>query len=104
MANATDQQVQAFVDGTIRPICEQIRSLKMQIDAAIAQIGDVYAALAQQSPTWVDTRPSNPPPHFMVPSDVLAVNTMMHDLQTAIANDAQYPIVLESCVRSLNNA
>jgi hypothetical protein len=97
---ASDVQVQTFVDSRIRPRCEQIRALLLAINDDIASIGDVYAALTQQNPTWTDQRKDGVP-HLMVSSDVLAVNAILHDLQTAIQNNSQLPIVLLGCVRSV---
>ncbi len=98
MANATDQQVQAFVDRYIRPSAEQSRSLALFLDSGIAVIDDTYNALNGPSPTWTDTR-TDFPPHLLSPSDVLAINSFWHDVRDAIKNHAQYPIVLKACVR-----
>ena len=94
---ATNQQVQAFVDQRIRPRCEQIRALVLNMQDDIAEISDVYANLTN-SPTWVDNNTSNPP-HFMSASDVLGINSFLHNAVTNLTGDGQYPIVLESCVR-----
>ena len=99
MAAATDLQVQTYVDQRIRPFCEAARALKAEIDDIKATIDDVYAALTEPNPTWTDNR-TDGPPHLLSPSDVLAINTFVTDLQTAIANDAQYSIVLKACVRT----
>ncbi len=95
---ATDQQVQNYVDQRIRNIVLKVRALKLQLDDAIATIDDVYAALNVGSPTWTDIRPDNPP-HLLTPADVLALNSTMHNVRDAIANDAQYSIVLKACVQ-----
>jgi hypothetical protein len=95
---ATDQQVQVFVDTQIRPICEAARNLKLQIDGAISQIGDVYAALTEPTPTWTDQR-TDAPAHLLSPADVLAINAFLHDISTAIGNDNAYPVVESACVR-----
>ncbi len=97
---ATNQQVQQFVDGRIRPRCEQIRNLLVAMQDDISAFDDIYAALTAQNPTWTDQR-TDGPPHLLTPSDVLAVNTMLHDLTTAISGDGQYPIVEKVCVRSV---
>lgn len=98
MAIASDAQVQTFVDTRIRVRCEQIRALYNSIADDISAIDDVYAALTQQSPTWVDNR-TDGVPHLLTPSDVLAINTFLNDLKTAISGDAQLPKVLQGCVR-----
>ena len=97
-AEATDAQVQSFVNNRIRPRAEQIRALEILMTDDISSIDDVYNALNQQSPTWSDNR-DDAPPHLLTPSDILAINTFLHDIQDAIKNHAQYPIVLKACVR-----
>lgn len=95
---ANDQQVQQFVDQRIRPICEMIRSLELATADTLAEIDDVYNALNVGSPTWSDAR-NDGPPHLMLPSDVLAMNSMLHDLLTAIQGNGQYAIMRKGCVR-----
>ena len=99
---ATDQQVQTFVNERIRPRCEAIRSLLIAMEDDIAAIDDVYAALTQQNVTWEDDR-TDGPPHLLTPSDVLAINTILNDLKTALRTNAQLPIVLKACVRPVNS-
>jgi hypothetical protein len=96
---ASDAQLQAFADGTVRPTCEQVRNAILVLQAAIAQIEDVYNACAAQNPTWADTRTDIHPPHLMTPSDVLAWNAFAHDLITAATGNAQWPIILKCCVQ-----
>lgn len=98
MAAATDAQVQTYVNERIRPAAEAARALKIALDDNIAAIDDVYAALTAGSPTWEDDRP-DAPPHLLTPSDVLAINTFMNNIRDAIRDNAQYPVVLKSCVR-----
>lgn len=98
---ATDQQVQNFVDQYVRPFCEAARALKVQADDIKGLIDDVYAALTEQNPTWTDSR-TDGPPHLLSPSDVLAINTFISNLQTFVADGAnQYTIVDKGCVRPL---
>lgn len=101
MAIATDAQVQNFVNTRVRPRCELIRQLVLSLQDDKANISDVYSACAQQSPTWVDNR-TDGPPHLLTTSDVLAYNTYITDLITALTGDAQYPVILNACVRSVN--
>ncbi len=96
---ATDTQVQHFVDERIRVRCEQIRNLYNAMLDDIASIDDVYNALAS-NPTWSDNR-TDGPPHLLTPNDVLAVNSFLHDVSDAIANNAQLPIVRKACVRGV---
>jgi hypothetical protein len=98
MATATNAQVQAFVDQRLRPRCEAARALALAMVDDIAAITDVYANVSAGSPTWADSR-TDGPPHLLVPNDVLAFNSFIHDISTAISGNAQYAIVLESCVR-----
>lgn len=97
---ATDAQVQNFVNTRIRPHCELARALALAFADDIASIDDIYAALTQQSPTWTDDR-TDGPPHLLTPDDVLAINTFLNDIKTAITTNAQYPIVLKACVRAV---
>ncbi len=98
MPAATDAQVQGYVDSRIRPMAYAARALKIALDDHIAAIDDVYAALAAQNPTWEDDRP-DAPPHFLTPSDVLAINTFMNNIRDAIRDNAQYAVVLKACVQ-----
>lgn len=110
MAIASDQQVQAYVDSRVRPRCEIIRKLYLLVKDDSATIDDVYAALTQPTPTWTDNRPDFPP-HLLTPSDVLAWNTFIVGFTKLVegtfanvgeANGAaaQYPVILDACVRS----
>ncbi len=99
MANATNLQVQQFVDQRVRPHCELARQLTILLDDDHATIEDVYNSLNQQSPTWTDSR-TDGPPHLLTPSDVLAFNTFMEEVRAYLKNHAQYPVVLKACVRA----
>lgn len=94
---ATNQQVQSFVDQRVRKRCEAARALMLAMADDISSIDDVYNALAS-NPTWTDQR-TDGPPHLLIPSDVLAFNTFLHDIRDAILNNSQYPIILKACVR-----
>lgn len=97
---ATDQQVQNFVDQRIRPIAEQARALKIQMDDIIASIDAVYDALdPTNEATWTDGR-ADGPPNLLMPADVLAINTFVNNIRDAIRDNAQYPVVLKACVRA----
>lgn len=109
MTAATNTQVQNYSDTVIRPLCEQIRALQIACASVKATIGDIYANLtATPATTWTDGNTSNPP-HLLQPSDILAVNTVVTGLLSLLGGDgnaanmsnavAQYPIVLEGCVR-----
>jgi hypothetical protein len=101
MANATDQQVQSFVDQRVRPRAEQARNLAVLMAQDIASIDDIYNALNVQSPTWADNR-TDGPPHLALPSDVLAFNTFLHDVSNYIASHGQYAVVQKLCVRNIS--
>ena len=51
---ATSEQVQAFVDNEIRPICEAIRSVVLKATDIRMRIDDVYANLVDGS-AWNST-------------------------------------------------
>lgn len=103
MANATDLQVQQYVNERVRTSAEQLRALYYALKDHKAVLDDVYAALTQEAPTWSDDRPDGPP-HLLAPSDVLAWNTFVSNLLAAIEGDAQWPVVLKACVRALPGA
>jgi hypothetical protein len=96
---ASNLQIQQFVDQRIRPHAELARQLALVLDSDIASIDDVYNALNVPSPTWTDSR-TDGPPHLLTPSDVLAINTFMHDIRDAIKNHPQWPIVQKACVHA----
>lgn len=98
---ATNTQVQNFVDQRLRPRAEQIRALLLDMQDDVASIDSVYAAVTESNPTWTDQR-TDGPPNLLVASDVAALNTLLHDLITAISGDAQYPIAQKACVRPVN--
>lgn len=100
MANATNQQIQAFQDTRVRPRCEEIRALVNACIDDIAEIGDVFATLSGAN-TYTDTR-TDGPPHLGTGADILAWNTFIHTV-AALANDANYPIVQKLCVRPVNS-
>jgi hypothetical protein len=112
MPTASNQQVQQYADQRVRPRSEQIRALYLACKDDKAAIDDVYAALTQLSPTWVDAR-TDAPAHLLTPADVLAWNAFITgliahvegtfpDLATANAAAGQYPVVLKACVRSVS--
>lgn len=98
---ASDLQVQNFVDQRVRVHCELARQLALAYDSDIASVDDIYAALTAPSPTWTDDRKDGPP-HLLTPSDVLAINSFMHDIRDAIKNNPQYAVVLKACVRGVS--
>lgn len=100
MPNATDAQVQRYVNDRIRVRAELLRSLVLAYDDDLASIDDVYSALTQLNPTWADSR-ADGPPHLLTGSDVLAINSFMHDIRDAIKNNAQYAVVLKACVQKV---
>lgn len=107
--SATNQQVQRFVDERFRPFAERVRELYLLAKDHRAAIDDVYAACAQQSPTWTDSRVDGPP-HLLVPQDVLSWNAFMANVIMAIEATADgntlnqisgnWATVLKACVRS----
>ena len=93
--------MQRFVNERVRPHAELLRSLVLAFEDDIAAIDDVYAALNIVTPLWSDGR-TDGPPHLLTPADVLAFNTFMNDVKTAIKTNVQYPIVLKACVRPVS--
>lgn len=109
MANASDGQVQQYVNEHVRPRCEQLRDLGTLINYDKSLIDDIYAALTQATPTWADNR-TDFPPHLLNKDDVLAWNSFITGFQkfrdgtfanVTEANSfaAQWSIILKACVR-----
>jgi hypothetical protein len=96
MARATDAQVQQFVNERVRPRAEQIRALLNAMEDDISAIGDVYAHLTD-NPTWEDTR-TDAPPYMLSANDVLAYNTFLSDMVTAMNSSAQLSATMKACV------
>jgi hypothetical protein len=66
----------------------------------IGAIGDVYANLTKGQPTWTDTR-TDGPPHLATPADVLAFNSFLHNINTAMQADPAWPVIQSLCVRQV---
>lgn len=92
---ASDKQVQQYADAVIRPFCELLVSLVTDANFVIGSFDDIYSALNQQSPTWADSNVNNYP-HALTPSDILAINELLHTTLTAITGDANYAIALKA--------
>ena len=97
MAEATNAQVQTFVNERMRPWCEQARALYLLSKDHTAAIGDVYANLTT-SPDWTDNR-ADGPPALLGPNDVLAWNAFMVAFNTFVEGNANYTVILKACVR-----
>lgn len=108
---ATNAQVQQYVNERVRPWAERARALYLEAKDHKAAIDDVYANLTD-NPTWQDQR-ADAPAHLLTPSDVLAWNTFITGLvalveggagaaEACAAAPAQWPVVLDACVRPVN--
>lgn len=108
---ATNEQVQEWVNQRMRVRCEQLRALFVLMEDDKATIDDIYANVSDGGSTFADNHPANPP-HLVTKQDILGYNTFITmilklktgGLTTAEAADAnaQWPIIIDSCVRSLN--
>lgn len=106
MPEASDAQVQTYVDQRMRVRAEQIRNLKAAIEDDIATIDDVYAHCVG-SATWTDTRQDVP--SAMTCSDILSINTSYVAIINALEDtipEVDPPVVdfntiSSSCVRPL---
>lgn len=97
---ATADQIQRWADEHVRPRCEQIRALLNAITDDKNSISDVYEALTTgDQQNWTDAR-TDAPPHLATASDVLAFNTFITNLKTAIEADDQLPVIQSLCVRA----
>ncbi len=109
MAAATNQQVQTYVNERLRPFAEKMREIYLLAKDHRAAIDDVYAACAEQNPTWTDAR-TDGPPHLLVPQDVLAFNAFLANLIMAIEGTpdqntlgqiaGNWANLLKACVRA----
>lgn len=104
MANATNQQVQQFVNERVRPFAEQFRALLIAAQDHKAAIDDVYAACAQGTPTWADNR-TDGPPHLLAPSDVLSFNSFITAFIAFAGNQSvqtgEWAVQVKACVRAV---
>lgn len=98
MGIASDQQMQRFADERLRPRCETIRALLLQIEDDIAVMDGVCAAAAEKK--WQDAR-TDGPPCLMTCDMVLGVNKLLHDLRDLLRGHAELPVMLKTCVRSV---
>lgn len=114
---ATNEQVQAWSDQRTRPLCETLRDLINTLADDNASFPDVYANL-NGSPDWTDGR-SDYPPHLLTPSDVLAINTIVYNLNLILSGSsfadtaakasavdeiqAQLALIPKACVRPVNS-
>jgi hypothetical protein len=87
MAIATDKQVQIYVDQRLRVRAESFRALVNAIRDDKSAIDDIYAACAQQTPTWTDTR-TDGPPRLLTPQDVLVFNAFISVFDKVILGTA----------------
>lgn len=95
---ATNEQVQTFVNERLRPFAERARALYLLSVDHRAAIDDVYENLTT-SPTWTDDR-TDGPPHLLVPNDVLAMNSFMAAFNTFVEGNAEWAIILKACVHA----
>ncbi len=101
MPRASDAQVQQFVNERVRVRAEQVRALLVALEDDKAAIDDVYEHVsgANSVPsTWTDAR-GDAPPYFLTKDDVLAFNSFITALIPNIRDAADYPAVLQACVR-----
>lgn len=110
---ATNEQMQAYADGRVRPFAEHLRALFIEAADNQSAIDDVYARGAGNS-RWDDNRTD--PPHKLQsgnaanPDDMLNFNTVLDRLnrlktgtfQTVEqANDfaGLWNVLIDACVR-----
>lgn len=94
------QQIQQWSDERVRVRAQQIRALYNSLTDDLSSIGQVYAMLNDAGVEWADNR-TDAPPTLLTKNDLLAVNTFVSDIRTAIANNAQLPIILKACVHAV---
>jgi hypothetical protein len=91
-------QMQDYCDQRIRVRAEQVRALLAAMHDDKAAIDDVYARASDTNSPWADAR-TDGPPHLLVSSDILAYNTFIMNMISAIQNDPQWPVLSKACVR-----
>jgi hypothetical protein len=115
MPQATDQQVQVYVNDRVRPFAEKARALYLLSLDNKQAIDDVYDACdPPENATWTDNR-TDGPPTLLTPDHVLAFNTWISQfikvVENDFANDAeriaavndlatQWPSLMDACVRA----
>lgn len=109
MPEATDQQVQQYVNERLRPRAEQFRALAIACADDKASITDVFDACEPpENATWEDTR-TDGPPHLLGPQDVLVYNSIITTFAKVIAGTAtaqeitnfasDWAVFQQACVR-----
>jgi hypothetical protein len=112
---ATNQQMQSYADGRIRPFAESIRSLLAQAQDNVTAIADEFSR-SSSGPIWNDAR-ADGPPHLLAagpgssPDDVSNFNAFLvafiNLCTTSAANSisgmsGQYGVLQRACVRSIS--
>ena len=100
MPEANDAQMQRFFDERIRPRAEQVRALLAALKDDKAAIDDIYTRAAG-SWDWGDAR-TDGPPHLATRNDALAYNSFVTALIPHIEEAADWPAVLDLCVRPVS--
>jgi len=93
---ATNEQIQRWSNERTRVRAEQIRELLLAMEDDIAAIGDIYATLVDPG-DWTDNR-TDGPPALLDAGDLLAMNTFVNEMATAMRASQQLPVVLKACV------
>ena len=111
MAQATDEQMQAYADQRIRVRAEQCRALMNALADDQLAIPDIWDRAANGS-AWADNR-TDGPPTLLESSDVLSFNIVSALLLKCVAgtadtNDiaslaANWPTFQAACVRPVSN-
>jgi hypothetical protein len=94
--------MQDYCDQRIRVRAEQVRALLAAMQDDKAAIDDVYARANDPNSPWADAR-TDGPPHLLVSSDILAYNTFIMNMISAIQNDPQWPVISKACVRPIGS-
>jgi len=114
MANATDIQMQSYMDQRIRPRAEQFRDLRNAVVDDQTAITDEFSR-ASNGPIWNDAR-TDGPPHLLAsgpgssPDDLTNYNALCVTFLALISGTAtvtqitnfpgQWAIFMRACVRS----
>lgn len=109
MPEATNEQVQAFVNERVRPLSELVRKTMIMATDFKDSFGDIKLNVNNPATTWADNR-TDGPPFLLTPSDIMECSRFVDDLLTfkdgtfadltaANRGGLKWPKMLQACVR-----
>lgn len=103
MANIVDQRAITFGNQVIRPLCEKVRALKQDIDAAINiwNNGVISGLFPNDSSALIDGRAAGEGIQQLTGADVTNVVTQLQTMQTQLNGAGVATVIQKPCVRPL---